>query len=226
MRRTDLLINFALVIVFFLVAIALLKKPELFGLEYDTTSAATLCGAMLGAGALLIGNQLNYMFQANAKNVENQQQREALITILMSEIVSIYIPHIQFLQQLKKMASDLEENKLASFSLTKAHKVSNPVVFQTLIQNILITLKKNEIDALVNTYDNLTKTRDFVNQFVDNQKDIGILAVSLLQSMLKDDLDNAAKIVELFAPKERIKLWDKNEVVLLDLLKNPSLHEL
>jgi len=222
MNILNQIINIVLLIVFFILAIYTLQNPALFGLSNDASARATLCGALFGAGTLLLGNQINYYFQALDKNKDLEKKQEALRTLLVSEMVSLFIKHIQQAFYYKQIV-ELIENGTPTYGypLDKTYQVPIPVVFNALI-NELIILPNKEIDALVNMYDNLAKTRTLLKKLTDTNTAMTLITTTNLKLSFISDCENAADVIKMLAPNRRIQMTNGEIKLFSELLTNPQ----
>lgn len=222
MNKLNQSINIGLVIVFFGLALYILKNPVLFELSNDASARATLCGAMFGAGALLLGNQINYHFQVIDKTIELEKKQETLRTLIVAEMVSLFINHIQqayyYTEAVKLIAGGMPTN---GYPIDKTYQVPIPNVFNALISELTI-LPNKEVDALVNMYDNLAKTRAALNSLIDNNTPMTLITTTNLKLFFCSDCENAAGVIKMIAPNRKIQRTKGGLILFSELLLNPQ----
>jgi hypothetical protein len=222
MNKLNQSINIGLVIIFFGLAIYTLQNPALFGMTNDASARATLCGAMFGAGTLLLGNQINYYFQALDKNKDLEKKQETLRALLVAEMVSLFVNHIQqafyYKQAVELITDGMPTN---GYPLDKTYQVPIPVVFNALI-NELIILPHKEVDALVNMYDNLAKTRAVLKTLTDTNTAMTLITTTNLKLNFTSDCENAAGVIKMLAPNRRIQKTNGDLILFSELLMNPQ----
>lgn len=222
MNKLNQIINIGIVVIFFGLAIYILQNPALFELGNDASARATLCGAMFGAGALLLGNQINYYFQALDKNKDLEKKQETLRTLLVAEMVSLFINHIQqafyYKQAVELIKGGMRTN---GYPLDKTYQVPIPAVFNALITELVI-LPNKEVDALVNMYDNLAKTRTILKTLTDANTAMTLISTTNLMLSFTSDCENAAGVIKMLAPNRSIQKTNGGLILFSDLLMNPQ----
>jgi len=222
MSKLNQSINFILVILFFGVGVLALKNPSLFGLSEDISAKATLCGAMFGAGTLLLGNQINYYFQALDKSKDLKQRQETLRTLIVSEMVSLFVNHLQQAFYYKQAVDLITQGMPTNgYPLDKTYQVPTPVVFNSLIKELII-LPNKEVDALVNMYDNLAKTRTVLKTLTDTNTAMTLITTTNLKLNFTSDCENAAGVIKMLAPNRRIQKTNGKLILFSELLMNPQ----
>lgn len=217
------LTNFLIVFVLLAAGIYLLRNPSVLALGSDKSALATLCGALFGAAAIFFGNQINYWFTAVSKNREKLERQKTLRIILTAELVSIFVEHVHQAKLYLELVSALKDGAVQTECFDSTYQVPTPIVFNSLITQ-LIFLPEREVDALVNLYDNLSKTRRLIENYSQQKQPVhmGQIVAGNLQSAFKNNCDNAADVVELIAPERQITMTNKQAILFRELLRNPQ----
>lgn len=216
------LINVAIGAGLFIAGYCFLKNPSAIALGTDKGAVATLSGALFGAGALFFGNQINYWFGVVSKQEEKRERQATLRAILMAELVSIFVEHVHHAKLYLELENGLKDGTMHAPLFDSTYQVPTPVVFNSLITQ-LVFLPDSDVDALVNLYDNLSKTRRMIENYsLQNPPTLmGLIVAANLKSAFKNDCDNAADVVKLLAPERKIKLTNEQVILFSELLRNP-----
>jgi hypothetical protein len=219
------LANLFIALALFGAGMFLLKKPDAIALGSDKSALATLCGALFGSAAIFFGNQISYWFSEASKNRDKLERQKTLRTILTAELVSIFIEHAHQAKLYQILEGGLKDGSIQfSKPFDSTYQVPTPIVFNSLITQFIF-LPEKEVDALVNLYDNLSKTRRMIENYSRQETPvmIGLIVAGNLKSAFKNDCDNAADVVDLIAPDRKIKLTNNKLILFSELLRNPQM---
>lgn len=214
--------NFLLAAALFTLAFLVLKFPALFSLSSDTAAAASLCGALIAAAAIFVGNQINITATNELKTEEREQEREAIRCLLMSEIVPIFVRHVREAKQYIELCQLISQGGQAVVPWGVHYQILEPSIYRSLVRE-LIKLPAKEADALITLYSQMGDTQKSLDNLLGlNLGQINHSTALKLANQLSADCGAAARVVQLIAPKRQIKLINGKTINFVELLKNPS----
>lgn len=221
MKKLNLLINFLSAFLLFGFALWGLKSKSFLGL--DKEGLATFCGALFGAGALFLGNQINYYFKILDESEALKEKQKTLRTILVGEIISIFVPHTQEAYSYNHKQELFDGGILDSpIHFNSSYRIPKPNIFNSLTTQLLI-LPSIEIKAISNLYYNLSLTRE---ELYDEQKSqptssVPVITFSKLKNSINNDCMNAHEVVKMMEPNTQITKPNGDTLLFCDLLKKP-----
>jgi len=215
--------NYLIATALALAAFLVLKFPMLFSLSGDVAAAASLCGALIAAAAIFVGNQININATNDLRAEEREQERESIRCLLMSEIVPIFIRHIKEAKQYIDLCQFITQGGQAVVPWSGHYQILEASIYHSLIKE-LIKLPAKEADALVTLYSQMVDTQKGLDSLIGlNLGQINHSTALKLANQLSADCEAAAKVVQLIAPKRQIKLVNGKVINFVELLKDPSL---
>ncbi|QWE30735.1 hypothetical protein [Polynucleobacter sp. Adler-ghost] len=215
--------NYLIATALALAAFLVLKFPMLFSLSGDVAAAASLCGALIAAAAIFVGNQININATNDLRAEEREQERESIRCLLMSEIVPIFIRHVKEAKQYIDLCQFITQGGQAVVPWSGHYQILEASIYHSLIKE-LIKLPAKEADALVTLYSQMVDTQKGLDSLIGlNLGQINHSTALKLANQLSADCEAAAKVVQLIAPKRQIKLVNGKVINFVELLKDPSL---
>ena len=215
--------NYLIATALALAAFLVLKFPMLFSLSGDVAAAASLCGALIAAAAIFVGNQININATNDLRAEEREQERESIRCLLMSEIVPIFIRHVKEAKQYIDLCQFSTQGGQAVVPWSGHYQILEASIYHSLIKE-LIKLPAKEADALVTLYSQMVDTQKGLDSLIGlNLGQINHSTALKLANQLSADCEAAAKVVQLIAPKRQIKLVNGKVINFVELLKDPSL---
>lgn len=194
----------------------------LFSLSDDVAAAASLCGALIAAAAIFVGNQININATNDLRTEEREQERESIRCLLMSEIVPIFIRHIREAKQYIDLCQLITQGGQAVTPWGGHYQILEPSIYHSLIKE-LIKLPAKEADALITLYSQMGDTQKSLDNLLGlNLGQINHSTALKLANQLSADCEAAAKVVQLIAPQRQIKLINGKTISFVELLKDPS----
>lgn len=214
--------NYLLATGLVLVAFLVLKFPMLFSLSGDVAAAASLCGALIAAAAIFVGNQININETNDLRAEEREQERESIRCLLMSEIVPIFVRHVREAKQYIDLCQFITQGGQTIAPWGGHYQILEPGIYYSLIKE-LTKLPAKEADALVTLYSQMGDTQKSLDNLLGlNLGQINHSTALKIANQLSADCEAAAKVVQLIAPKRQIKLINGKTINFVELLKNPS----
>lgn len=189
--------------------------------KFDSSAVATMTGALIGALAIFLGNDINNEQIALKKMQSLEDTQRSIRSILMSELVVIFTSHVQKACEYYELVKILENGDGAR-PYVLSYQIPEPKIYNSfLIEVVRLPLK--EVDALVTLYSQIHKTQDVINDYASlKPTEIGLFGARSVRDQFQADCNAAAEVVSLLAPERKIKLRDGSLILFVDLLKNPS----
>lgn len=185
------------------------------------SSIATLVGALIGAIALFIGNQVANWNTKNEANEKLEADRKLLRNLLIQEVVTIFINHAQEAKFYKSfLEARAAEPVGAGVIFDRDYTVRKPLVYEKLLEKLLV-LRNDELNALVNLYHNLDQTRlklEVINATPNYR--LNLLTATELFNTFSYDCELAANVVEGMCPERRVEFQNGRSEVLSLLLRH------
>jgi len=143
----------------------------------DASSGATIFGAILGTGAIFIGNLITTTFNVLEKENELEDFRNSVRKIVLAEIYTIFIPHIKEASSLSdywnfyNQAWSLKDISKPHMSfcvhnsllpINKLYRVAETKLINSSLKEML-TLPTDEVSAIIKMHQSIEKTRCFIN---------------------------------------------------------------
>lgn len=205
-----------------LLSYLLIGEESIIGDRFSLTDIATLCGAMVGAGAVFIGNQINNWYSSYEEGLRTRRLQDSLKILLMAELVTIVVQHIRQAKYYQLCKEDMErEGTCSGYWFDETYQIPQPVVFESLIAQLPV-LPTKAVDSIVTFYNNISATRQFVNDARERKSTKSLALNHAMTEKLKMDCEDAIEVVRQLAPNRKFKLTDGSEVLLTDLLSNPT----
>ena len=218
-RYSNYLIAFLLLVI----AILVLKFPTCFFLSSDPSASASLAGALIAAGAIFVGNQLNVNATLESKSKELEEERQSIRLLLMSEIVPIFTRHVQVAKEYIDLAQFISTGGQAVVPWSTSYQIIKPNIYYSIIKE-LIKLPTKEADALVTLYSQMGDTQKALDDLlsVSLTGEINYSTALKLANLLQADCAAAAEVVQLLAPQRKIKLRNDKLIGFVELLQDPT----
>lgn len=173
---------------------------------FDTSAAASMAGALVGAAALLLGNWINRGNAAREARDKTVQHREKVKTLLGAELVNLAAGMIGAKQHADAAVAKLEEvSAIDDMAASSSILLPRLMVFTDALGVELCVLEKEAIDALATLRANLVLTRERVEEAAITDH-FGLLKATALRNGIAHDMGILAEAFAHIAPTRKFQL--------------------